>query len=1506
MTGVATVDSPATVVKPKTRVFNATPIDLWALAANSERIELPPLKTVEITNNVPQLALLGAPNGMQAVTVLQTGDDGGDFTVWIADLRSTRAPVVAPARPPRIDFVNEMDCYVQVVRVDEFGAQHDEGAPVRPGGGWQQVSGHAGVVWLVRALFSGEILTGCVMTDHPRIGWHIVAGFLSGMSSQALLPSPLPAGVGPIALVGETRTRPSIESPEYRLVSEHEDPLPRAWFNARPNVTTRTVRIAGAVLTWNSNRDNRPLMSYQGKGVLDLGTLDIKADRVVVSAALRFPGTTVRIHARVLEFTDNGCIDTTPIAETVAAKSEFLDKGRPVVPVETAGAKKAPGKDDPKVFVARNGREGERGGDIELAVESLVVPPGDQQIRFRTSGSVGQKAEPGGVKDYVKTEGAPEDKLDQPPVSEDTVQSAFRAHFSIAKDFWNWTWPAHGDRPSIVNFDDRRVRVGAGGNVIDLIVVAHDDMSGDTNVFGFPGDASGYTHDYSMSRIGNGPIEHQRGALGNPFNSGRRVRPGKGPDAFPGGQPGEGGPAGLLRTTLDPGSVTAIADLAGGAPGETTPMAPGGEPGGPNPAFRVQMNVIKNGLPFFVSQTSQTNLIVEEVTAAAGQSEPEKRGEPGRDGSCEQWSEPWATPEAIDAVLAFARDAYRAGHRDLAQNALEPYYATLLQHTGAPDVQARFISIEAMRSNLRNNLDYYGNPPGWVPRLRLSTNLEYFQAARQMSYRLLYYAATAEQKFDALTAKSELGREMGEVLGEEMDVRVASMADSMAELATARDEIIKVSRAVEAKQAALDVLTNLAEKEALGAIERQRIFRGVCKTIASVAKIVPAGQPYLGGVGDVISGVGDVDFTRPNQVGKQISEVAAKIGTTADTFIQKNNKVLIDDRTRAGRERLAADKAQGQTLADRLRKNKNANEDLARAVEEDTKPIESKWANAHADELKQLKSQLSALNDEISDYSGSAEPKKKAAEKAAQEASDRLKARLGALEASSLQSYRRGLGRSIAELEEKIEEAKAAATDDASGRNAERVKRLEKEKADLAQVKLRGIEIDREQKDLAADTTRHTDELAKQKEEFDGTLTQLRSVATGISGLGAAVATLATPTKRDDPDVKALGALLVQSAHAEEYQRLIKDFEAVGRDQAKAMARLTAAQQTIANNTAAITENLTAQLGWSRQRQALDGVLDIRAKRYLKDMQVRAKDMLRRSMYYVVMAYRYEFLDDLAEELVDYDQVVARLRPLEEITETAPAPKPGAGAAPKNQPAPSAFTRTPSTAEKMKTLDEDVLNMGMWSQSDRIFASQQSRATASYKNSAKMALTAGEREQLRKSGVVRLNLVERGVAGYDWEDGRIVDITIDAFELDMLDPKTTDESGSLRLTFEHSGINILRGRTAADQGGDPVFYFFRAADRDDPISWGTTYNYLSTTSTSKLTKDERVTDRDDFTRKGTGTAGASIKFLEYQPSIFGDLTLRLTGTKGRTEDVISQIKSLTFIVNYSLVKQASK
>jgi hypothetical protein len=72
------------------------------------------------------------------------------------------------------------------------------------------------------------------------------------------------------------------------------------------------------------------------------------------------------------------------------------------------------------------------------------------------------------------------------------------------------------------------------------------------------------------------------------------------------------------------------------------------------------------------------------------------------------------------------------------------------------------------------------------------------------------------------------------------------------------------------KKAEFDLLKSLTEQEALQTDERQRIFRGVCKMIGGAMKVVPVGQPYLGLAGDVASNVGDINFTDPEAIPKQV------------------------------------------------------------------------------------------------------------------------------------------------------------------------------------------------------------------------------------------------------------------------------------------------------------------------------------------------------------------------------------------------------------------------------------------------------------------------------------------------------------------------------------------------------------------------------------------------------------------------------------------------------------
>ncbi len=55
------------------------------------------------------------------------------------------------------------------------------------------------------------------------------------------------------------------------------------------------------------------MSTHKTGNVSDLASIEIYADRVIVSSELRFPGTDVTIYARVLEFGPGGKVDTTPV-----------------------------------------------------------------------------------------------------------------------------------------------------------------------------------------------------------------------------------------------------------------------------------------------------------------------------------------------------------------------------------------------------------------------------------------------------------------------------------------------------------------------------------------------------------------------------------------------------------------------------------------------------------------------------------------------------------------------------------------------------------------------------------------------------------------------------------------------------------------------------------------------------------------------------------------------------------------------------------------------------------------------------------------------------------------------------------------------------------------------------------------------------------------------------------------------------------------------------------------
>jgi len=116
------------------------------------------------------------------------------------------------------------------------------------------------------------------------------------------------------------------------------------------------------------------------------------------------------------------------------------------------------------------------------------------------------------------------------------------------------------------------------------------------------------------------------------------------------------------------------------------------------------------------------------------------------------------------------------------------------------DEEAIRVVIEAMRSNLLRNTDFYGNPPGWLPRLNLTTNLKLFETIRGISSELLFFSLTMSDKYEKLDQANALAKRASEAVASEMDQSAARLKKAYGLLDEVRGKVEEIRTKVLAKR----------------------------------------------------------------------------------------------------------------------------------------------------------------------------------------------------------------------------------------------------------------------------------------------------------------------------------------------------------------------------------------------------------------------------------------------------------------------------------------------------------------------------------------------------------------------------------------------------------------------------------------------------------------------------------------------------------------------------------
>ncbi len=214
--------------------------------------------------------------------------------------------------------------------------------------------------------------------------------------------------------------------------------------------------------------------------------------------------------------------------------------------------------------------------------------------------------------------------------------------------------------------------------------------------------------------------------------------------AKPAGRPGNGGDSGHFRSLVQ--VPDNLLNLSGGAPG-TPSDAIGGKKGTPYPA-----TVITN-INFTGQQDGLWYVLYTHDGHKDGRSYPAHVGKTGLTsmpmGIANTQPFSWLHPCALETFVSFVSDCYRQEYYPVCYFLLSEYDAVLHAYKQSPawnalpapdriTFQAAHEEISLLLYRIVNQMDYFGNPFGWVPMLSFEVNKTAFENEIDTALRTLY------------------------------------------------------------------------------------------------------------------------------------------------------------------------------------------------------------------------------------------------------------------------------------------------------------------------------------------------------------------------------------------------------------------------------------------------------------------------------------------------------------------------------------------------------------------------------------------------------------------------------------------------------------------------------------------------------------------------------------------------------------------------------------------------
>lgn len=450
---------------------------------------------------------------------------------------------------------------------------------------------------------------------------------------------------------------------------------------------------------------------------------------------------------------------------------------------------------------------------------------------------------------------------------------------------------------------------------------------------------------------------------------GTKSWPTDGTDAKPSGKPGEGGAGGTIRSTVP---LDAYLSLAGGATAAaTTPGSwpydryAGGAAGQPSKAEQVHFY-----LEWFSMKSSASR-----HTTSAGDDAPVRRGNTvsGENGAIFYEDRPyaWIDPLSLRKVLQRIRDDYLGNRIAAAEQRLEQYASWLAAYQAHPswaalsgEAQLELAQIgnemNLLLHQLAGGLDYFGNPPAWVPMLSFEVNSTLFRNELERAMRSLYLtywlgnkASTEQQRLNAMTTVRDALRDELEQARVDYDAAVARLPVLRTKAATLDSQIRTLQNDLEAEE--LRLLDSTREPDwVLGA-------RIGLKIGAMMCQMFPFEQPAIGTLGEAFRVASDFNPDRP-------WDSITGIESVGSYYMNSDFEQSADD-TKETKDQIDPDQAEEESF-DYVGALKTAGTGLATGVEDIRGFVKEREAPseemlAELERLKSMSSEFGRLVDEI-------------------------------------------------------------------------------------------------------------------------------------------------------------------------------------------------------------------------------------------------------------------------------------------------------------------------------------------------------------------------------------------------------------------------------------------------------------------------------------------------------------------------------------------------------------